>query len=530
VNDRAILDALPEAVTVQDAEGALVYANPAAAALVGYESPEAMLAAGGAQAMAGWTSTHEDGRPLRAEDLPGRRALAGQAAASLVVRAIHNETGRLRWTRIQSLALDGHAVNLIEDITAVKLAELRQRLLAQAGQLLSGTPDVERTLEQVARLAVPELAEWCAFDVPDGRGGARLVAVAHSDPAKVELARELRTRFPATLTPEAGVGKAFAGGSEHYPDIPHELVAETAQSPEHLELLERISLRSAIVVPVRAGDEVFGALTLVDGARSLTEADFQLALDLGRRAGQAIATARLFEQRTYVARTLQAALLPPTLPSVAGWDLAALFAPAAGTDIGGDFYDLFFARDGWWLVVGDVCGRGTAAAALTSMARYSLRSAAQLADDPAVAVAQVNRALRDHGDLALCTLALIRVGRDGAVQLLRAGHPPAAVLRNGHVDWAGPVGPLLGALDDAEWQCEEVPLGAGESIVLYTDGVTDLRGSEERFGPERLAATLAGAPRTSAGSVLAGLESALDAFAEERDDDAAAVCAHRTAA
>jgi sigma-B regulation protein RsbU (phosphoserine phosphatase) len=213
---------------------------------------------------------------------------------------------------------------------------------------------------------------------------------------------------------------------------------------------------------------------------------------------------------------------------VAGWDLASLFAPAAGTEIGGDFYDLFFARDGWWLVVGDVCGRGTEAAALTSMVRYSLRSAAQLSDEPAIAVAQVNRALRDHGNLALCTLALIRVGRDGGVQLLRAGHPPAAVLRNGDVEWAGSIGPLLGALDDAEWASDEVALGSGESIVLYTDGVLDLRGAEERFGSDRLAATLADAPRASARSVLAGLESALDDFAVERDDDAAAVCAHRT--
>ncbi len=529
MNHREILDALPEAVTVQDAEGRLVYANAAAAELVGYESPEAMLAAGGAQAMSEWTSTLEDGQDLKADHLPGRRALAGVQPASLVVRAIHNETGRLQWTRVQAVVVDGYAVNVVEDITTVKLAEVRQSVLAQAGELLSATPDVERTLQQLAQLAVPEIADWCVFDAPDGRGGARLVALAHSDPDKEELGRRLRARYPPDINPDEGLGKAFAGGNEHWPDLPPEIVAESAQDDEHRAILEGLGLRSVIVVPVRSSDEVFGALTLVHGTRSLTGADFSLALDLGRRAGQAIATARLFEQRTYIARTLQAALLPPALPQIEGWDLASLFAPAAGTEIGGDFYDLFFARDGWWLVVGDVCGRGTAAAALTSMVRYSLRSAAQLTDDAAVAVAQVNRALRDRGDFSLCTLALIRVGRDASVRLLRAGHPPAAVLRNEHVEWAGPVGPILGAVDDADWKSDDVALGATESIVLYTDGVLDARGESGRFGDERLAATLAEAPRTSAGSVLARLDSALSEFAAARDDDAAAVCARRTA-
>ena len=532
---RAILDALPDGVTVQDATGALVYANRRAAAVVGFATPEAMLAAGGRAAMEGWTTTHEDGTPLVPERLPGRRALAGEHPEPMVLRAVHTVSGRLQWSRIRSVPIhdDGGAVvlavNLIEEITDVKLLELRQRVLARAGELLSGTPALQRTLQEVASLAVPEIAQWCAFDVPDVAGGARLVALAHTDPDKVALGRELRARYPPELDPARGLGKAFAGGSEFYPDIPYELLVEGARDEEHLALLRELGMRSAIIVPVRAGDLVFGALTLVDGARALTEADFTLAEDIGRRAGQAIATARLFEQRSEVAGTLQAALLPPELPEIPGWRLASMFTPAGGTEIGGDFYDVFLTPGAWWLVIGDVCGRGAPAAALTSMVRYSLRTAAQLSDDPVVATRQVNRTLRERGDLSLCSVAVLRIEPDGGAGLLRAGHPPAALVRDGAIAFHGEPGTMLGARDDGHWTTEHLDVGAGDTVVLYTDGVLDLRGRDDRFGEERLHGVLARAAGDPS-AMMRELEAALAAFAEgSAGDDAAAVCAHRVA-
>jgi PAS domain S-box-containing protein len=531
---RSIVDALPDAVTVQDASGRLVYANQRAADVVGFASPEAMIEAGGDAAIEGWTTTYEDGRQLVPDELPGRRALRGEEPEPVVLRAVHLATGRLQWTRVRSVPIhadDGsvaYAVNLMEDMTDVKLLEVRQRVLAQAGELLSGTPDLERTLQQVASLAVPEVAQWCAFDVPDGRGGTRQVALAHADPEKIALARMLRARYPPDIDPERGVGKALAGASDHYPDIPDELLEQGARDAEHLAILREIGMRSAIVVPVRAGAEVFGALTLVDGARSLTKADVELAEDLGRRAGQAITTARLFEQRTEVANILQAALLPPELPDIPGWDLASLFTPSTGTEIGGDFFDLFFARDSWWLVIGDVCGRGAPAAALTSMVRYSLRSAAQLSDDPVVATEQVNRTLTEHGDLSLCTLAVLRVGRTGGVEILCAGHPPAALVGPGGVEWVGRPGPMLGAYEDGTWASEPLDVRAGDAVVLYTDGVLDMRGEAGRFERERLAATLSGAAGGDARALLDTLGRELAGYSNRStEDDAAAVCARR---
>ena len=466
------------------------------------------------------------------DDLPGRRVLNGEEANPLVLRSVHHASGRLRWTRTHAVPIhdaDGSvafAVNLIEDITDVKLVEVRQRVLAEAGQLLSGAPDLGLTFQKVARLAVPEIAQWCAFDVPDGHGGVRLAALAHADPEKVSLGREMRTRFPPDLSSERGVSRALAGESEYYPEIPDELLAQTATSEEHLEMVRAVGIRSAIIVPVRSGEQVLGALSLVDAARSFTHADLAFAEDLGRRVGQAIAMVQLFEQRSMVARTLQAALQPPALPDVPGWELATFFQPADG-EVGGDFYDLFFAPDSWWLVVGDVCGRGPTAAALTSMVRYSLRSAAQLRDDPARAARYVNEVLLDHGDLALSSVVVLRVPRRGDTELMCAGHPPAALLTGDGVTWCGTPGPMLGAYGDAQWKADRVTLAPGQSIVLYTDGVPDLPGEEGRFGEEGLAEALAQVG-SDPHEVLATLEARMTSFAvSPPEDDAAVVCARR---
>jgi PAS domain S-box-containing protein len=515
VKDRAVLDALPEAITVQDAAGTLVYANRAAAEMVGYESPEAMLAAGGAHAMAGWTSTHEDGRPLVAEDLPGRRALAGLEPSPLVVRAIHNETGRLRWTRIQSVPLGDYAVNLVEDITEVKLGELRQRVLAQAGELLSGTPEVERTLQQVAQLSVPEIAEWCAFDVPDGRGGARLVALAHADPAKIAMAEELRRRFPSDPAATTGVPAVLRGGpAELIAEIPDALLEEAIDDPEQLEAIRALGMRSVMIVPMRAGEMTLGALSFVtsESGRRFTEDDFAFAQDLALRAGIAVQNARLYAEQARVATTLQASLLPEELPQVGGWGGAASYqAGEQGSDVGGDFYDIVSVGDGRHLVfLGDVTGKGIAAAALTSLVRHSVRTAARFDPRPAAILRLLNEILVEQPRLAPVTLVCGLI--DGStLTVAAAGHPPPLLRRAGTVREIGPTGILLGAAPDQTFREETTDLQPGDTVLLYTDGVTDTPGTEERFGPERLAAILGDAPEPPA-QVLDRIEAALREF------------------
>ena len=479
-----------------------------------------------------FTTTREDGRPLAVDELPGRRVLQGEDAEPIVLRSVHRASGRLRWTRTHAVPISdsagrvAFAVNLIEDITDVKLAEVRQRVLAEAGQMLSGTPDLDETFHQVAQLAVPEIAQWCAFDIPDGKGGVRPAALAHADPEKVALGREMRDRYPPDLEERARRRQGAGRGDRVLPGDPPGAARGIGQ--------QRGAPRDGSRGRNPLGDHRPGPLGgggarsahVVDGARIFTPADVAFAEDLGRRVGQAIALVQLFEQRSMVARTLQAALQPPVLPDVPGWELATFFQPAEG-EVGGDFYDLFFAPESWWLVVGDVCGRGPTAAALTSMVRYSLRSSAQLRDDPARAARYVNDVLLDHGDLALSSVVVLRVARKGGTELLCAGHPPAALLTGGEVNWCGAPGPMLGAYADAEWKAEDVALGPGRSIVLYTDGVPDLRGEEGRFGEEGLAEALAHGDDGPA-EVLAGLESGWTSFAAgPPDDDAAVVCARR---
>ncbi|HEU4701130.1 MAG TPA: PP2C family protein-serine/threonine phosphatase, partial [Conexibacter sp.] len=209
---------------------------------------------------------------------------------------------------------------------------------------------------------------------------------------------------------------------------------------------------------------------------------------------------------------------------------------------GGDFYDAFTTADGWMLVMGDVAGHGAEAAALTALARYTLRSAGQLTQDPVRAAQQLNATLRDLPQLSLCTTvcAHVRVARAGGgalVTLANCGHPRPLLLRDGTLEELGCVGPMAGAFDDSAWSCTEIALQAGDALVLYTDGVLDTVGARradagevagggphghDRFGAERLRAALTGADTTDSGPLVAALAGALDAFraGPQRDDTA----------
>jgi PAS domain S-box-containing protein len=198
----AILENLGEAVTVQDRSGRLVFANHAAADLLGAASVEELLATSPAELAARFTSVNEDGSPLELAKLPGRQVLEGHEAEPLVVRATNNRTGDQRWRMTKSTAVHGPsgdvllAVNVIEDITDAKRSEMGQRLLADASSALAASVDYARTLGQVAELTVPAVADWCAICVADGDELER-VAVAHARPDLRELAEETATRWPA---------------------------------------------------------------------------------------------------------------------------------------------------------------------------------------------------------------------------------------------------------------------------------------------------------------------------------------------
>jgi serine phosphatase RsbU (regulator of sigma subunit) len=203
--------------------------------------------------------------------------------------------------------------------------------------------------------------------------------------------------------------------------------------------------------------------------------------------------------------------------------------PAAGeADVGGDFYDVFPTAAGWMAVIGDVVGRGAAAASLTAMARYTLRTAGGLVGAPTMGLARLNENLRERGDMALCTAAVV-VLHDGSdeASIVCAGHPLPILIREGRPEAIGRIGPLLGAFDHGHWLPASVQLQAGDLLVLFTDGVTDARGSNGRFGEERLIEALAGAADVD--DVVVRIRTAIESFAgAEQTDDTAVLALQRS--
>jgi serine phosphatase RsbU (regulator of sigma subunit) len=206
--------------------------------------------------------------------------------------------------------------------------------------------------------------------------------------------------------------------------------------------------------------------------------------------------------------------------------IAARFRAAGGSsEVGGDFYDLFPVNDAWMVLIGDVTGKGPEAAAITSLARYTMRTAAEYERSPAGVLERLNAALVvDPDRRRLCTVVCARIvpAADGSaeVRVASGGHPPPFRLHDGRAEAVPVGGPLLGAFEGGRWQEAVVRLAPGDGLVLYTDGVTDTRSTAERFGAERLEAVLAGASGLEADEVADRVDRALLDFERgpQRDD------------
>jgi PAS domain S-box-containing protein len=517
----AILGAVAEAVTVQDESGKTIYANDAAVRLLGAASREEVLAARPGELAARFTITAEDGTPVAVEELPGRHAAAGEPAPPLLTRSVDRRTGRAYWLLTKASVVrepDGRvlAVNVIEDVTEAKEGELRLRFLAEAGSMLAASLDYQETLERVARLVVPELADWCAVDVVDERHGLRRVALGHVDPAKVDLGRELNERYPPDLDAPAGPGEVLRSGrSEVYAEITDEMLVAGAADEEHLRLMREIGLRSAMLVPMRLGERTTGVISLVasESGRTFGPGDVGFFEQLGILAATAVENARQYTERTKASETLQRSLLPERLPDVPGWRTAGWYQPGApGVEVGGDFYDLFAVDEGFMVLLGDVTGKGVQAAALTSLARHTARTAALFDPRPAAVLRLLNRVLREQTSLSFVTVACARIEPSGLVTVASAGHPlPLRALADGGAMVVGAHGILLGASDDADWSEAPARLLPGDTLLFYTDGVTEAPGPAGRFGEERLTRLVSDAPRDPA-RLLAAVGDALNEF------------------
>ena len=405
----------------------------------------------------------------------------------------------------------------------------RSTFLADASPVLDASLDLAATLESLVRLSVPQLADLCLVNVVES-GEVRRVAFAAADPAAERLLRGLPSVYTVGPPGEDPVVRVMRSGR---PEVIDDDAAGVFGDSAGM-LGDRVP-RAAMLIPLRTRGRTLGVLALgsLDGARRFGEDEVAFAGDVARRAALAVDNARLFEDQSTVARTLQESLLPDRLPFVEGIELAAAYRPAGdGSEIGGDFYDAFPAPSGGTVIaIGDVTGKGAKAAALTGLARHTLRAASAYEETPEALALALNRALvaqrGRRGKYCTVALALLEAHRDGVrARVVCAGHPPPLVLRaDGSVEPAGRPGMLLGYIARPRLDETTTVLRPGDALVLYTDGLTEARTSTGLLGDERLAALVRTCSGLGAGAIASRIErAAIDLQGgDPRDDIAIAV-------
>ncbi len=412
----------------------------------------------------------------------------------------------------------------------------RQRLefLGQINDALAVSNTRHEVMANVVQATVPHLGDWCSIYVLESPDATiPEIETAHVDPTMVAYARELQQQFP--YDPAAPNGMAYVirtGEAEFYPDITEAVLADRGATDEALEIARNLSLRSAIAVPLIKRNVVLGAMSFIMTAssRRYTEQDLALARVVASRIASSLENRRLTENQLEIATTLQASLLPSSLPDVPGVDIAVRYSAAGeGVEVGGDFYDVLrLTDDRWGVVIGDVCGTGPAAAAITGLARHTIASAAWLGVEPAGVLAHLNRTMVERNIDSFCTAAYATVepSPEGVVlTLVSGGHPLPVVIRNdATVCGIGHHGTLIGVFDDLDLEVTTTMLEDGDTVVFYTDGATDVPppyglSADEFAGLASDAAAAAGSADELADELQRRLAAIL--AIDRRDDDIA---------
>jgi PAS domain S-box-containing protein len=435
---------------------------------------------------------------------------------------IRDTTDRRRAQELQAAMMESERAAREQ----MERAHERLAFLAEASMLLSASLDPRKTLAKIAPLVVPRLADWCSIHVLDPDGGIQTVAVEHSDPDKLAVAREYQERFPSRPEDAAGVGLAIRTREPQlFPEITDEMLQQVPE--ERRRAVRELGISSVMVVPLQARGKSLGAITFASSTpgRAFGKDELELAQDLARRAALAFDNARLYEERSHIARTLQRSLLPRRLPELPGLEVATFYQPAGATrtEVGGDFYDVFTAGEGaWGVVVGDVCGKGVEAAALTGMARHTIRASAIREHSPCAALEDLNDVmLREDGE-RFCTVALARIEvneRDVALTVACGGHPPPFVLRRrGKLETVGAPGTLLGVFDKIAIEDRSARLKPGDLVVFYTDGLIDARHPTPLDEAALRALVQSSAGKTAQETVDAIADAVADPSGESPDD------------
>jgi serine phosphatase RsbU (regulator of sigma subunit) len=416
--------------------------------------------------------------------------------------------------------------------TTAAMTRRMDMITAVTGLLLDNSTFSEAvTVQRCARLLAGEIASWVIIDIERSGELRRQIAIGPPGEPPDELARTVRDVDPP---PGSAPGRAHATAcpvmvpGTGRPDLGDAGVLGTG--PDGTPLPTLLGAAALLSVPISDGDDGYGVLTLArrPAEGRFTAADVALATELGRHLGVAIRVDRMFRHRSAVAEALQGSLLPARLPDVPGIELSAAYIPAGeNLEVSGDFYDVFPVQDGWAVVVGDVCGKGQEAAAMTAAARHAIRAIAHWNPDPADVLAKANEVILD-GDYEdrFVTVKLAYLRRDGdhgkwAAELASSGHPGPAVIRpDGQIDMMGGGGLPLGLFPDAGPERESVELGPGDQLFFFSDGVTEARSPDQRYFEDDLADGLAGAAGRPAAETVKMVQDLVSRFSQDdlRDD------------
>ena len=383
-----------------------------------------------------------------------------------------------------------------------------EALLAEVGTLLAAELDQASRAKHVADLAVPALADAASVYLLEVDGTIVHAAMTSSSRELASVLRRLRHREPIDPASDNPVAVATRTGREQFlGKVSEAELRAAADSGTSLEALRRAAPRETIVVPLQARGAVLGAikLSLLDEVRHYDDDARRVVRALAERCGMAIDNARVHEQQAHIASVLQRSLLPESVPEIAGFETATRFLAAGeANQVGGDFFDVFRSgRDSWTLVIGDVCGKGPEAAALTSLARHTIRATESPATEPSLVLARLHDSILDfNNEHRFCTAVLARVERlngGSRLQLTIGGHPPPLALRaDGTVERVGVPGTLLGGLSRPNLSDATAEIANGDALVLFTDGLLESRDRQRESDPSWPYEVLQGAAGRSA--------------------------------
>ncbi|MGW7544103.1 SpoIIE family protein phosphatase [Streptomyces sp. NPDC054770] len=459
-----------------------------------------------------------------------------------------------RYSNEEALRLQFAADRIALAVESARLGELERlrrgslSFLVEASDLLAGTLDRDQTLALMAQMTVPTLATWCAvYTIADQASDPYLSYVLHEDEELIDGIKSLLSKVPPPDPVPTPGARVWTAPGEHA----HQAALRSSMRSLGLAGGPTRQVSSAIgptlatasavggetvVLPLVARNRVIGMLTLGKPTdEHFRQEILELAEDLSRRAALALDNARLYSERTAISQALQRSLLPPGLPAIEGVEVEVIYRAAGeGNEVGGDFYDVFPISDGaYGFAIGDVCGTGPNAAAVTGLARHALRLLAREGLSGPAVLERLNSAILDEGSRSRFLTLLygeMHPQEDGSavLKVVCAGHPlPLRLRQDGTVEAAAEPQPLLGVIEDLELYEQTVTLDPGDVLLCVTDGVTERREGTRMLGDDGLADVLTTCTGLTAGAVAARIMRAVERFASDAPSDDMAILAMR---